>query len=34
MAKLERDQPDWVEYEKRYLHKQGRIVWVRIRISR
>ncbi len=34
MAKLERDQADWVEYEKRYLHKQGRIVWARIRLSR
>ncbi len=34
MAKLEREQPDWVEYEKRYLHKQGQVVWVRIRISR
>jgi PAS domain S-box-containing protein len=34
MARLERDRPEWVEYEKRYLDKQGRIVWVRIRISR
>ena len=34
MARLERDRPEWVEYEKRYLHKEGRIVWVRIRISR
>ena len=25
--------PDWVEYEKRYLHKQGRIVWARVRLS-
>jgi two-component system, sensor histidine kinase and response regulator len=34
MTRLERDRPEWVEYEKRYLHKQGRIVWVRIRLSR
>ncbi len=34
MTRLERDRPECVEYEKRYLHKEGRIVWVRIRISR
>ena len=34
MARLERDKPDWVEYEKRFLHKEGRIVRVRIRLSR
>ena len=34
MTRLERDRPEWVEYEKRYLHKSGRIVWVRIRLSR
>ena len=33
MASLERDRPEWVEYEKRFLHKDGRIVWVRIRLS-
>ncbi len=33
MARLERDRPEWVEYEKRYFHKEGRIVWVRIRLS-
>ena len=33
MARLERDRPEWVEYEKRYLHKEGRIVWARIRVS-
>ena len=33
MTRLERDHPEWVEYEKRYLHKSGRIVWVRIRLS-
>ena len=34
MARLDRDRPEWVEYEKRYLHKEGRFIWVRIRISR
>ena len=33
MTRLEHDRPEWVEYEKRYRHKLGRIVWVRIRLS-
>ena len=33
MTRLERDHPEWVEYEVRYLHKSGRIVWVRVRLS-
>ena len=33
MARLERDLPEWVEYEKRFLHKEGQIVWVRVRLS-
>ncbi len=33
IARLERDRPEWVEYERRCLHKDGRIVWVRFRLS-
>ena len=34
IARLEREGPEWVEFEKRYLHKQGRAVWARVRLSR
>jgi PAS domain S-box-containing protein len=33
MARLERDLPEWVEYEKRFIRKEGRVVWVRVRLS-
>jgi PAS domain S-box-containing protein len=33
IGRLERDRPEWVEFEKRYLHKLGRIVWGRARLS-
>ncbi|HEY2012666.1 MAG TPA: PAS domain S-box protein, partial [Bryobacteraceae bacterium] len=33
IAHLERELPEWVEYEKRYLHAQGDLVWARIRLS-
>jgi PAS domain S-box-containing protein len=32
-TRLERERPEWVEYEKRYLNKEGRVVWVRVRMS-
>ena len=31
--RLERERPEWVEYEKRYLHKDGHVVWARVRAS-
>ncbi len=33
VGRLERERPEWVEYEKRYLHKAGHVVWIRVRIS-
>ncbi len=33
LGQLERDLPEWVEFERRYLHKEGQVVWVRIRLS-
>jgi PAS domain S-box-containing protein len=33
IARLQRDRPGWVEFDKRFLHKEGRIVWVRVRLS-
>jgi PAS domain S-box-containing protein len=33
MQRLQRDRSEWVEYEKRYLHKDGQTIWVRIRLS-
>src|SRR5579863_8165171 len=33
MLRLERDLPEWVEIEKRYLHKEGWVVWARARFS-
>jgi two-component system sensor histidine kinase/response regulator len=33
MTRLERDRPEWVEYDIRFLHKLGQLAWVRIRLS-
>jgi PAS domain S-box-containing protein len=33
ITRLESERPEWVEYEKRYLHKDGRFIWVRVRMS-
>ena len=34
LTQLELGRTEWVEFEKRYLHKLGRIVWARVRVSR
>ena len=33
IARLLRDRPSHVEFEKRYVHKQGHLIWVRVRVS-
>jgi PAS domain S-box-containing protein len=33
VGRLERDRPAWIEVETRYLHKDGRAIWARVRMS-